>query len=49
MQTGENEQGLKMILDLTRMISIVIVALHLYYYCYGAFRQWEIRSDITDR
>jgi YWFCY protein/Type IV secretory system Conjugative DNA transfer len=49
MQTGENEQGLRKILDLTRMMSIVILLIHFYYYCYGAFRQWEIRSDITDR
>jgi hypothetical protein len=49
MQTGENEQGLRKILDLTRMMSIAILLIHFYYYCYAAFRQWEIRSDITDR
>src|SRR6188768_1528458 len=49
MQTGENEQGLRKILDLTRMISIAILLIHFYFYCYGAFRQWEIRSEITDR
>src|SRR5678809_293670 len=49
MQTGENEQGLRKILDLTRMMSIAILLLHFYYYCYEAFNQWEIRSDITDR
>ena len=46
---GENEQGLRKILDLTRMISIAILLLHFYYYCYGAFKEWEIRSGITDR
>jgi hypothetical protein len=49
MQTGENEQGLRKILDLTRMMSIAILLIHFYYYCYGAFREWEVRSDITDR
>ena len=49
MQTGENEQGLRKILDLTRMISIAVLLIHFYYYCYGAFQQWELRSDITDR
>ena len=49
MQTGENEQGLRKILDLTRMISIAILFIHFYYYCYGAFRVWELRSVITDR
>jgi hypothetical protein len=49
MHTGENEQGLRKILDLTRMISIAVLLLHFYYYCYSAFQHWEIRSDITDR
>jgi hypothetical protein len=49
MQTGENEQGLRKILDMTRMISIAILFIHFYYYCYGAFRSWDLRSDITDR
>ena len=49
MQTGENEQGLRKILDLTRMISIAILLIHFYYYCYGAFQLWQLRSDITDR
>ena len=49
MSTGENEQGLRKILDLTRMMSVAILLLHFYYYCYGAFKGWEVRSDITDR
>ncbi|MDN3657845.1 conjugal transfer protein MobC [Ferruginibacter paludis] len=48
-QTGENEQGLRKIVDLTRFASIFILLLHFYYYCYAAFRQWEFRSTITDR
>ncbi|MEJ7823537.1 MAG: YWFCY domain-containing protein, partial [Chitinophagaceae bacterium] len=49
MQTGENEQGLRKILDMTRMISIAILFFHFYFYCYSAFREWELRSEITDR
>jgi hypothetical protein len=49
MHTGENEQGLRKILDLTRLISIAILLIHFYYYCYTAFKQWELRSDLTDR
>lgn len=49
MQTGENEQGLRKILDLTRMISIAILFIHFYYFCYGAFKSWELSSGITDR
>jgi len=48
MQTGENEQGLRKILDLTRWASITILVIHFYYYCYQAFRIWNLRSEITD-
>lgn len=47
--TGENEQGLRKIIDLTRVGSIIILLLHFYYFCYGAFLRWEIRSTISDR
>lgn len=49
MQTGENEQALRKILDMTRLISIVILVLHFYYYCYAAFHQWCLVSRFTDR
>ena len=48
MHTGENEQGLRKIMDLTRWISIALLLLHFYYQCYGAFRAWNIQSSITD-
>ena len=44
MHTGENEQGLRKILDMTRLISLVLLGLHFYYYCYGAFVQWELQQ-----
>ena len=49
MQTGENEQGLRKILDLTRMISIILLGLHFYYFCYQAFEAWQLTSNLTDR
>jgi len=49
MQTGENEQGLRKILDLTRMISIALLLLHFYYHCYGAFALWGLHAGLTDR
>jgi len=48
-QTGENEQALRKILDMTRLISIVILAIHFYYFCYAAFQQWGLTSDFSDR
>jgi hypothetical protein len=47
--TGENEMGLRKILDMTRFASLCMLFLHFYFYCYAAFKLWGIRSDITDR
>ncbi|OOG66798.1 conjugal transfer protein MobC [Flavobacterium sp. A45] len=48
MQTGENEQALRKILDMTRLISIVLLGLHFYYYGYIAFRHWELVSEFSN-
>lgn len=48
-QTGENEQALRKILDMTRLISIVILVIHFYYYCYSAFHEWGLTSTFSDR
>lgn len=47
--TGENEKGLKEILDFTRLASIVILLIHFYYYCYGAFKHWGLTAEIGNR
>ena len=47
--TGENEQALRKILDMTRLISIVILVMHFYYYCYAAFQEWGLISTFSDR
>jgi len=49
MNTGENEQGLRKILDMTRVMSIVLLALHFYYYCYRAFKAWQLTAPLSDR
>jgi hypothetical protein len=49
MQTGEDTQGLRKIVDLTRLISIFILAIHFYICCYRAFEQWHWTATITDR
>lgn len=49
MQTGENEQALRKILDMTRLMSITMLMLHFYYYCYGAFRSWEMTGAFGDK
>jgi hypothetical protein len=49
MQTGENEQGLRKMLDLTRGLSIVFLLLHFYWYGSKAFEAWNMTFMITDR
>lgn len=48
MHTGENEQGLRKIVDMTRLIAVAILILHFYYYCYNAFKNWGLTSRISD-
>lgn len=47
--TGENEMGLRKIMDMTRFASIIILLLHCYYYCYRAFEEWNLTHIISDR
>lgn len=49
MSTGENEQAMRKILDMTRLIAITILAMHFYYYCYAAFHLWQFSTSFTDR
>jgi hypothetical protein len=49
MQTGEDIQGLRKIVEFTRLISIFILAIHFYVSCYKAFESWHWTAAITDR
>ena len=49
MNTGEDAQGLRKIVDLTRLISMAILGLHFYICCYAAFDDWGWTADITDK
>ncbi|WP_339880098.1 conjugal transfer protein MobC [uncultured Algoriphagus sp.] len=49
MQTGENTEGLRKIIDLTRKASIGMLGLHCYYYCYHTFDQWGLTHPILER
>jgi len=49
MQTGENEQALTKILDMTRLMSIALLLIHFYYYCFDSFRQWNLAPDFACR
>lgn len=47
--TGESEMGLKKLIDFTRLGSIVVLFVHVYFYCYGAFESWELTAAFSDR
>jgi len=47
--TGESEMGLKKLMDFTRLGSIVVLLVHFYFYCYGAFEVWELTAAFSDR
>ena len=47
--TGENEQALQKIIDFIRLLSIVVLLLHFYYFCHDVLEIWGLAFDITDR
>lgn len=47
--TGENEQALRKIIDFIRLMSIVVLLLHFYYFCYQAFYSWDLTSAFSDK
>lgn len=49
MSTGENEQALRKIIDMTRWIAIFILVIHFYYYCYHFFRVFDLTWSFTDQ
>ncbi|MDN3588045.1 conjugal transfer protein MobC [Pedobacter aquatilis] len=49
MNTGEDVQGLRKIIDFTRLLSIFILAIHFYLSCYQAFQDWGWTAGITDK
>lgn len=49
MQTGEDINALRKIIDMTRLISVAILCIHFYICCYQAFHEWHWTAAITDR
>jgi hypothetical protein len=48
MQTGENEQALRKIIDFTRFLSIVILIIHFYLCCYPAFQEAGLTGSVVN-
>ena len=49
MQTGENEQALRKVIDFTRFLGVLVLILHFYFSCYGAFSQLHVTYPIVDK
>ncbi len=47
--TGENEQALQRIIDFIRLLSIVILLFHFYFFCHKAFENWGFAFGIVDQ
>ncbi|MHB8208619.1 conjugal transfer protein MobC [Mucilaginibacter sp.] len=48
MQTGENEQALRKIIDFTRFLGILVLMLHFYFSCYGTLSELHITYPVVD-
>lgn len=46
--TGENEQALQKIIDFIRLLSIVVLLFHFYYFCHKALTTWGLVFQIAD-
>lgn len=49
MNTGENIQGLRQVLDFTRLLSLAVLLLHAYIACHAAFQDWGLTAPLADR
>ncbi|SFG87974.1 conjugal transfer protein MobC [Pedobacter insulae] len=49
MNTGEDTQGLRKIIDFTRLLSLMILAVHFYISCYQAFAAFDLTAYLIDK
>jgi hypothetical protein len=49
MSTGEDEKALREILDFTRLAGIIVLLIHFYFYCFGAFKMWDLTTETGNR
>ncbi|GAB2698343.1 conjugal transfer protein MobC [Mucilaginibacter koreensis] len=48
MQTGENEQALRKVIDFTRLLSVCVLIIHVYLCCYKAFAGWQLTWPVIN-
>jgi len=49
METGENEQALRKIIDFTRFLGILVLILHFYFSCYAAFDELHFAYPVVNK
>jgi hypothetical protein len=47
MNTGENAEALRKIIDFIRKVSLLVLFLHFYVYCYRAFELWGLTHKVV--
>ena len=49
MQQEDDLRGLAKVMDFMRAISILFVIIHIYWFCYGAIKDWSFNIDVVDK
>ena len=49
MQNEDDLRGLAKVMDFMRAVSIILVVMNVYWYCYAAIVDWHIQMGIVDR
>ena len=49
MQQEDDLRGLAKVMDFMRAISILFVIIHIYWYCYSSFREWNTTLNVVDK
>lgn len=49
MQNEDDLRGLAKVMDFMRALSILFVAINIYWFCYGAVKQWGIDIGVVDK
>ncbi len=49
MQQEDDLRGLAKVMDFMRAVSIILVVMNVYWYCYAAIMDWHIQMGIVDR
>jgi hypothetical protein len=49
MQQEDDLRGLAKVMDFMRAISILFVIIHIYWYCYSSFREWNMTLNVVDK